>query len=60
MPFGEALQARLEAMAITREQLETYVAKNPPKYSPGIKELIAALRARAVKKYTSSPVGSDR
>ena len=54
MPFGEALQARLEAMAITREQLETYVAKNPPKYSPGIKELIAALRASGKEVYLVS------
>ena len=43
LPFGEALQRRLEAMAISRELLESYVKEHPPKFSPGIKELVAKL-----------------
>lgn len=46
LPFGEALQRRLEAMAISRQQLETYVREHPPKFSPGIKELVAKLHAQ--------------
>ena len=46
LPFGEALQRRLEAMAISRELLESYVKEHPPKFSPGIKELVAKLHAQ--------------
>ena len=54
MPFGEALQLRLEAMKVSRQQVEEYVRTHPPKYSPGIKELMAALKASGKEVYLVS------
>lgn len=45
MDFAEALQLRLEAMAVTTDSLAAFVSKHPPRYSNGIKELVDALRA---------------
>jgi phosphoserine phosphatase len=42
--FREALEMRLQVMQPTRQAVEEYVANNPPKLSPGIKELVVALR----------------
>ena len=54
MPFGDALRMRLEAMAISRQQLEAYVQGHPPKFSPGIKELVSQLRANGKEVYLVS------
>ena len=54
MPFGEALQLRLEAMSLSRDQLAEFVRQHPPKYSPGIKELVNALRDSGKEVYLVS------
>ena len=42
--FEDALTARLKIMNPTKQQLEEFVEKNPPKLSPGIAELVTTLR----------------
>lgn len=66
MDFAEALQLRLEAMAVTTDSLAAFVSKHPPRYSNGIKELVDALRASGKEVFLVSggfrqmvhPVGS--
>jgi len=45
MDFSEALQLRLEAMAVTSDSLKAFVSQHPPRYSNGIKVLVDSLRA---------------
>ena len=54
VPFREALDARLRAMQPTRESVDAFVAANPPKLSPGIADLFAALRAAGKEVYLVS------
>jgi len=54
MPFGEALQLRLEAMTVSQQQVEMFLKNNPPKFSPGIKELVATLKANGKEVYLVS------
>ena len=52
--FREALEMRLQVMQPTRQAVEEYVANNPPKLSPGIKELVVALRGAGKTVYLVS------
>eukprot|EP01059_Diplonema_ambulator_P022706 TRINITY_DN38025_c0_g1_i1.p1 TRINITY_DN38025_c0_g1~~TRINITY_DN38025_c0_g1_i1.p1 ORF type:complete len:254 (+),score=87.84 TRINITY_DN38025_c0_g1_i1:49-762(+) len=52
--FEEALAARLDIMRPTYSELQEFLAKNPPKLSPGIKELVSALQAKNVAVYLIS------
>jgi phosphoserine phosphatase len=54
VPFREALDARLRAMQPTRSSVDAFVAANPPKLSPGIADLFAALRAAGKEVYLVS------
>jgi phosphoserine phosphatase len=42
--FRDALENRLRVMQPTRDSVEAFVKNNPPKLSPGIKDLFDALR----------------
>lgn len=44
--FQDALAARLGVMHPSRDDLERFLAGHPPKISPGIPELVAALKAQ--------------
>ena len=52
--FRDALEARLQVMQPTKEAVETYVMENPPKLSPGIKDLFDVLRANRKAVYLVS------
>ena len=52
--FRDALEARLQVMQPTKEAVETYVMENPPKLSPGIKDLFDVLRANGKAVYLVS------
>lgn len=52
--FRDALEMRLQVMQPTRQTVEKYLANNPPKLSPGIKELFDALRASGKTVYLVS------
>jgi phosphoserine phosphatase len=54
VPFQEALKARLDLMNPSREQVAAFLAANPPKLSPGIKEVMAALKANGKDVYLVS------
>jgi phosphoserine phosphatase len=47
VPFHEALQARLELIRPSRSLVDGCLRAHPPRLTPGIAELVAALRARA-------------
>jgi len=46
MSFREALQARLDLMNPSQEAVNDFVRSNPPKLSPGVKELIHTLQSK--------------
>eukprot|EP00793_Prasinoderma_coloniale_P000659 PRCOL_00003809-RA len=52
--FREALAARLSLIEPTEAQLADFLANNPPRLSPGIKELVAALQARGTEVFLVS------
>lgn len=54
VPFQDALKARLDLMNPSRDQVAAFLAANPPKLSPGIKELVAALKANGKDVYLVS------
>eukprot|EP00899_Mesostigma_viride_P000127 jgi/Mesvir1/10114/Mv16833-RA.1 len=54
MEFREALAARLNLFRPSKSILEDFLRKNPPKLSPGIKELISTLQARGTCVYLVS------
>jgi len=54
IPFEEALAARLGIMEPSFEAVQAYVANNPPKLSPGIAELVTALKASGKEVYLVS------
>jgi len=52
--FRDALEQRLRVMQPTRQTVETYLANNEPKISPGVAELFDALRANGKTVYLVS------
>jgi phosphoserine phosphatase len=52
--FRDALENRLRVMQPTRTSVESFVANNPPKLSPGIKDLFDALRKNGKTVYLVS------
>ena len=52
--FEDALAARLGLMKPSRAQIEEFIAKNPPKLSPGIPELVQELQDRGTKVFLVS------
>mmetsp|Transcript_17849 Transcript_17849/g.24696 ORF Transcript_17849/g.24696 Transcript_17849/m.24696 type:complete len:317 (+) Transcript_17849:40-990(+) len=54
VPFQDALQARLDIMNPSREQVTAFLSAHPPLLSPGIRELIAALQAKGKHVYLVS------
>ncbi|KIH60774.1 phosphoserine phosphatase SerB [Ancylostoma duodenale] len=52
--FRHALQARLEVMRPTYDQLEAYANETKPKLTPGIRQLISALHKRGTDVYLVS------
>ena len=52
--FREALEMRLSVMQPTKQSVETYLANNEPKISPGVPELFDALRANGKTVYLVS------
>ena len=46
VPFEEALEARLQLIQPTSAALARFLAEHPPRLSPGIVELVKALRAK--------------
>ena len=52
--FRDALESRLRVMQPTRQTVETYLANNEPKISPGVAELFDALRANGKTVYLVS------
>ncbi|EPB67803.1 putative phosphoserine phosphatase SerB [Ancylostoma ceylanicum] len=52
--FRHALQARLEVMRPTYDQLEAYANETKPKLTPGIRQLIIALHKRGTDVYLVS------
>eukprot|EP00850_Spirogloea_muscicola_P005067 SM000022S07281 [mRNA] locus=s22:901995:903395:- [translate_table: standard] len=54
VPFEDALAARLAAIAPSAADLAAFLEQHPPRLSPGIKELIAALEKRGTTVYLVS------
>jgi phosphoserine phosphatase len=54
MPFHEALKARLDIIKPSRQLIEGCLRAHPPRLTPGIAELIAALRAHGKRVYLVS------
>ena len=52
--FEDALAARLGLMKPSRAQIDAFIARNPPKLSPGIPELVKELQARGTKVFLVS------
>jgi phosphoserine phosphatase len=52
--FRDALESRLQVMQPTRRSVCDFVAKNPPRLSPGIRDVFDALRARGKTVYLVS------
>ncbi len=46
VPFQDALSARLELIKPSADKVAAFLAGHPPRLSPGIAELVAALHAR--------------
>ncbi|KAI4374520.1 hypothetical protein MLD38_012504 [Melastoma candidum] len=54
VPFEEALDARLALFKPSLSQVEDFLAKRPPRISPGIDELVAKLKAHKKDVYLVS------
>lgn len=54
VPFEEALAARLSLFKPSLSKVEEYLAKRPPRLSPGIEELVKKLRANKIDVYLIS------
>jgi len=52
--FREALRARLDLIQPSIFQMQAYIRNNPPRLTPGIKELVAELHKRKVDVYLVS------
>ena len=48
VPFEDALERRLALINPSRVDIDTCLQRHPPRLTPGMRELVAALRARAV------------
>lgn len=54
MSFREALQTRLDLINPSRQACDAFVTENPPKLSPGVKQLIETLHAKGKDVYLVS------
>lgn len=54
MPFREALRARLELIAPTRDGVEAFLREHPVVFTPGLPSLVSALQARSIPIYLVS------
>lgn len=54
LSFNEALGKRLELIQPTMEMITDYLTTHPPRYTPGIKELVSLLHARGTDVYLVS------
>ncbi|KAG8652389.1 hypothetical protein MANES_06G084800v8 [Manihot esculenta] len=54
VPFEEALAARLSLFSPSLSQVQDFLAKRPPKISPGIDELVKKLKAKNTDVYLIS------
>lgn len=54
LSFFEALEHRLELIQPTTQMLDMYLESHPPRFTPGIKDLVALLHLRGVDVYLVS------
>jgi len=54
LSFREALNARLNLIQPSRQKLEAFLKLRPPRFTPGIQELVKTLHARCVDVYLVS------
>jgi len=54
LSFRDALTARLNLIQPSRQTLEAYLKSRPPRFTPGIKELVKTLHSRCVDVYLVS------
>lgn len=52
--FEDALAARLDLMQPSRQAVADFIAAHPPRLSPGVADLVAALHARGTRVYLVS------
>ena len=54
LPFDRALEARLRLIAPTRAMLDAFLIQHPPRFTPGLEAVVAALHARGTHVYLVS------
>jgi phosphoserine phosphatase len=54
VPFQDALKARLDLIRPSRELIDDCLRAHPPRLTPGVAQLVAALHARGTKVYLVS------